>query len=131
MIFVDTDVWIDFLAGVEPSASAVEALLTQRRALVSSITAFELYCGVGRGGRADQIESLLRVVPTVDLSPTAARLAAHHYTRLRRAGSPIGNQDLLLSGTALQFQIPILTRNRKHFERIQELEVLSPDEIEP
>lgn len=127
MILVDSDLWIDFFAGADPGASAVERLLHQRQAVLSVITAFELLCGV-RGKKTAQLEELFRVVPSIDLTPGAARFAADHYRKLRRGGSLIGNQDLLLAGTALEFQLPLLTRNRRHFERIARLQVLSPEQ---
>lgn len=130
MILVDTDVWIDFFAGIDPGAAAVDTLLQQRRAVLSAITVFELLCGATNPTQIQQLETLLRLVPPIDLTAEGARLAAHHYTELRRTGSPIGNQDLLLAGTALEYRLPILTRNQQHFGRIEDLEVLSPDQIE-
>ena len=129
MILVDTDLWIDFFSGADPGASAVETLLRERRALLSIISAFELFCGVRKKRQQEQIESLLRVVPPIDLAKGAAFHAANHYKRLSKAGSLIGNQDLLLAATALDYQLPILTRNRKHFERIPTLEVISPEQL--
>jgi predicted nucleic acid-binding protein len=131
MILVDTDVWIDFFAGVDPGASAVSALLHQKRAMVSSISAFELFSGVRTRSQEEQVETLIYHVPPLTLTVEAARQAAHHYRRLKRSGLPIGNQDLLLAGTALEYGLPLLTRNRKLFARVEGLEVLSPEEIDP
>ncbi len=128
MILVDTDLWIDFFSGIDPGAAAVERLLRERRAVLSVVSAFELLCGAGKE-RQQQLENLFRVVPPVDLTRDAARHAAADYRRLRAAGSLIGNQDLLLAGTALEYQLPILSRNRKHFERLPKLTVVSPEEL--
>ena len=130
MILVDTDLWIDFFAGAEPGASAVDRLLHQRRAVLSVITAFELLCGVRGKKKLAQLDELCRVVPSIDLSVGATRIAASHYARLKQAGKLIGNQDLLLAGTALEYQLPVLTRNLRHFERITGLEVLSPQQMQ-
>lgn len=129
MILVDTDLWIDFFSGADPGASAVERLLRERRAVLSVVSAFELLCGAGKERQQEQLENLFRVVPPVDLTRDAARHAAADYRRLRAAGSLIGNQDLLLAGTALEYQLPILSRNRKHFARIPTLAVVSPEEL--
>ena len=129
MILVDTEVWIDFFAGADPGAVAVDTLLQQRRAVLSTITVFELLCGAGNSRQTQQLETLFRLVQTVDVTVDAARYAARHYTELRQTGSLIGNQDLLLAGTALEYHLPILTRNRQHLERIEDLEVLSPEQI--
>lgn len=129
MILVDTDLWIDFFSGADPGASVVEKLLRERRAMLSVISVFELFCGARKEHQRNQLDSLLRVVPIIDLTREAAVHAAGHYKRLRNAGSPIGNQDLLLTGTALEYQLPILSRNRKHFERIAGLDVVSPEQL--
>ena len=129
MILVDTDLWIDFFAGSDPGASAVEGLLHQRRAVLSVITIFELFCGVAKKRQAEQLEELVRLVPSLELTVEASRQAGRYYLGLRKDGSLIGNQDLLLAGTASEYQLPILTRNRRHFERIADLEVLSPEQL--
>ena len=129
MILVDTDVWIDFFTGSEPGAGAVEQLLIHKRAAVSAITIFEMLAGVTGKRRLDQIEALLEVVPSVPLSPAAAEIAAAIYTDLKASGRLVGNEDILLAATALERQIPILTRNRRHFERIPGLDVTGPDDL--
>ncbi len=44
---------------------------------------------------------------------------------LRKKGSLIGDFDLLIASTALYRQIPLCTNNRKHYERIEGLEIFS------
>jgi predicted nucleic acid-binding protein len=43
---------------------------------------------------------------------------------LRSRGSLIGANDLWIGAVSLRFRLPIVTRNRDHFERIEGLEVL-------
>ena len=129
MILVDTDVWIDFFAGADPGAQAVERLLAQRRAALSVISVFELFCGAQNRKQVTQIETLVSAVQPIDLTPGAARSAGEHYLRLRAQGRLIGNQDLMLAAAAAELGIAVLTRNRDHFERIEGLAVLSPEEV--
>ena len=129
MILVDTDVWIDFFAGADPGAQAVERLLAGRRAALSVISVFELFCGAQTPKQVAEIEALISTVQPIELTPDAARRAGEYYVRLRGRGLSIGNQDLVLAAAATELGIAVLTRNRDHFERIEGLAVLSPEEV--
>ncbi len=126
MILVDADVWIDYFANSAPGAPAVERLLVEHRALLSVITVFELFCGARSVRQRNELETLVGAVEPLVLTSGAARRAAAHYARLKSQGRLIGNQDLLLAGTALELDIPLLTRNHDHFQRIEGLELIHP-----
>jgi tRNA(fMet)-specific endonuclease VapC len=44
--------------------------------------------------------------------------------RLRSAGRPVGDNDLLIAATALHHGIPLVTRNQSDFEDIEGLDVV-------
>lgn len=129
MILVDSDVVIDFFAGVEPGASVLGRLLAGRRVLISAVTAFEIRAGITRKKRLEQVERFLSVVPVLAFDREQADLAAASYTGLRRRGRLVGNQDLFLAAAAARAGVPILTRNREHFGRIEGVETLSPEDL--
>lgn len=129
MILVDTDLWIDFFSGSDPGARAVERLLRQRRAALAAVSVFELFCGATTPRQIGELEALTAAVELLALSPQSARLAGRHFVELKRQGRLIGNQDLMIAGTAAELGLPILTRNRSHFTRIPDLEILSPEQI--
>ena len=129
MILVDTGVWFDFFAGVEPSAGATERLLVEKRAALSATTAFELRAGVIGKKRLQQIARLVGMVPLLPLTTEVALIAGELYTTLKAKGRLVGNEDLFLAATALEIGVPVLTLNRKHFERVPDLEVLDPAEV--
>ncbi|MFQ5740971.1 MAG: type II toxin-antitoxin system VapC family toxin [Acidobacteriota bacterium] len=129
LILIDTDLWIDFFSGAEPGAAAVERLIGQRRAALSVVTVFELFCGATRPAQIEQLERMVGALEPVTLTCSSAQRAGQCYLQLRRQGRLIGNQDLMIAATALELGIPILSRNRPHFGRISALEVLSPEEV--
>ena len=129
MILVDTDVWIDFLRNDDPGAAAVKRLLVERGAAMAASTVFELFAGIRGPRRLRALEALLGQVSAVPLSAAAARIAAERYTALKAAGRLIGNGDLLLAGTAIDLGAAILTRNTRHFERVEGLVVLNPADL--
>jgi tRNA(fMet)-specific endonuclease VapC len=52
-----------------------------------------------------------------------ADVAAELYADLRKQGQPIDDIDLLIAGTAIANELILVTNNRKHFDRITQLEV--------
>lgn len=67
---------------------------------------------------------LLSLFDTVLVDPGIAERAAEVRRRLRFQGRPIGDFDVVIAATALTLQEPLVTRNRRHFERIEGLTVL-------
>jgi predicted nucleic acid-binding protein len=64
----------------------------------------------------------IRIVP---VTQAAAVRAGDILARLRRAGAPIGLEDVLIGATALEARLVVATRNVAHFERIEGLTVES------
>lgn len=123
LVFADTDVIIDFFNGVEPMASLVEDLIIARRLRLSAVAVFELKAGVIGSRRMQAIDRLLKVVPTEPFGAPEATLAASQYTTLKQKGRAIGNGDLMIAATCLQANAPLLTRNLKHFKRVDGLQL--------
>ncbi len=66
-------------------------------------------------------ESLETVNPDAAFAATYGPLLA----RMQRAGAQIGTMDLLIGTAALEGGVPLVTRNRKDFERIPGLDVVT------
>jgi len=58
------------------------------------------------------------------LDRAAAEHAADVRYKLERTGQKIGMGDGLLAGIALAHGLPLFTRNRSHFERVQNLKLV-------
>ena len=59
------------------------------------------------------------------VDPEAARIFGEQRNRLRAEGQMIGDLDLLIGATALRYELILLTNNRRHFERIPNLNIES------
>ncbi len=55
----------------------------------------------------------------------ALDISADIYADLRRKGTPLEDADILVAGTALAHDAVLVTRNLKHFERIEGLRLES------
>jgi tRNA(fMet)-specific endonuclease VapC len=59
----------------------------------------------------------------IPLTPHSVTVSADIYADLRERGEPIDDIDLLIAGTALAHNLILITHNRKHFERIADLQI--------
>jgi tRNA(fMet)-specific endonuclease VapC len=64
--------------------------------------------------------SLAVVLPGEEL----ATIYGRELAALERRGESISAMDLLIAATALAEGAPLVTRNRRHFERVRGLEIL-------
>jgi predicted nucleic acid-binding protein len=111
-LLVDTDVLVDHLRGRR------RLVADGRRLAVSVVSRCELFAG------CDEPDRLRRLIaPMVEL-PIDAAIAELAGTTRRRTG--IATPDALIAATALIHSIPLMTRNRRHFIRVGELEVIAP-----
>lgn len=117
LVVVDSDLVIDFLRGKGAGAPLVRDLIVEHRFRISAITAFELRVGADFLARRDEILRLGRS-RTFPLDPDSALRAGEVAATLRSAGQDIGMADCLQAGICLRFDLPLATRNRKHFSRV-------------
>ncbi len=118
MIVTDTDVMIDSLSGTEPARSRIDLELSTGHLATTVITAFELLSGAGRPPQKARIEALLSAITILPLEPEAGEIAADIRRRLEARGEGIGMADYLIAGICLSRNAILLTRNRRHFQRI-------------
>jgi predicted nucleic acid-binding protein len=112
---LDTDVLIDHLRGhrrldlVDPAWR------------ISVVTRCELFAG-----RNTDEPSLRETLNQVDELPVS-RAIAESAGRIRRTAQ-LDIADALIAATALDRKLPLMTRNRRHFEQVVGLELRRPPE---
>lgn len=124
---LDSDVLIDYLRGAGPGAELLDALRESVAFLVTAISAFELAAGRSYARDAGPVEALLGV-PVLRLTKAAGLRAGSLFSDLRAAGEAIEIRDALQAGICLDADLPLVTRNLRHFERVPGLRVTHPDE---
>lgn len=120
MTIADTDVLIDFLSD-RGEAVKVTDLLARGVLCTTVITRFELLSGTRNAKASRAVMELLDAVLTLDLDTRAADAASEIRRNLEKAGNSIGMADSLIAGIVQSNNGTLLTRNRRHFERIQGL----------
>jgi tRNA(fMet)-specific endonuclease VapC len=126
MTVADTDVLIDFLSASEPAAGRVRAELQDGNLATTVITRFELLSGARSAKAMRAIGELLESIRSLELDSKAADRAAAVRRSLERKGSTIGMADSLIAGIVLTVSGVLLTRNRRHFDRVDGLKLASP-----
>ena len=66
-------------------------------------------------------ETVLAATSILPVDPSSARRAGEIQRDLARAGAGIGMADALISGICLEHDAILLTRNRRHYERVRGL----------
>jgi len=123
MIVADSDVLIDYLRGRNPMAARVELELQSRSFCTTAVTAFELWVGGKTPRQTSAVELLLAAMTILPLEEEGARRASEARKELLARGEDIGMADSLIAGICLNAGATLLTRNRRHFERIAGLKL--------
>ena len=132
MNVLDTSVVVDIdRGGVDRK---VRKLDEQGRHLLSMVSATELRLGVelqydqGTDAYATAIDQLDRLLARFDIHPisrSVATTAAELIATLRDRGQPLDDlHDIYVGATARAQQLPVVTANVDHFERIDGIQVI-------
>jgi predicted nucleic acid-binding protein len=111
-VLLDSDVLIDHLRGHRH-------LQVSERMSISVVTRTELYAG--HRHEEPRIDVLLERVVELDIDIAIARSAG----RIKRDNG-LKIADALIAATALEHRLPLMTRNRRHFERVPGLTLHAP-----
>jgi len=96
-------------------------MLPTRRVAVTAVTRFELLAGARSGGEAQRLRTFLEPLPVLAFDRDAADRASSVGSQLREKGLSLATADLAIAGICMELDASLLTRNRRHFERIEGL----------
>ncbi len=125
MKILDTDVCIEILRGNEK-------VIERRREVdddiaTTWITASELTYGAEKSGASDRnltlVTEFLGTLPILGLDLPSALEFGRRKVRLERAGMRIADADLLIAAITLANGASLVTGNRRHYERIENLRI--------
>lgn len=128
-MILDTTFLVDVLRGSQSVTEAMEEVDKTGTGAVSSISVMEVWEGIRLADASNQerqrVKQLLEEVREVEFDRHCAIQAGEISAELRQTGSQIEPPDVMIAGTALANDMPVVTRNVEHFERIEELEILT------
>ena len=129
MAILDTTFIIDTWSGDDQALELTEQLDRDRvPQKVSSMTVFELYHGVVKAQKPEderrRVMDVLESKTVVDADRPIMSKAGRWHARLELRGEMVEEGDCIVAGTALVIDEPVVTRNVKHFERFDDLELI-------
>lgn len=130
-LVLDTDVMVKHLRGSLPGLIAG---LERRSSLATTrVNAFELYYGAykSKDVRANlgSAKGLLESVDVLDLDDHAAERSGEVLARLEADGLTLDPRDVFIGCIAAENGYSVLTMNRRHFERIPNLQAVQPSDL--
>ncbi len=125
---VDTDWIILHFRGNTQVARRIEELTPDGIGL-SIVSMGELYEGVYRASDPASHESDLKLIlseiDVVYIDDEVCRVFGQQRGRLRATNPDIGDTDFWIGATAIRHNLTLLTNNRRHFEQMQSLSIIS------
>ena len=118
---LDTNICIFFNKGMLSVQTKLSSVGFDRCA-ISEIVYAELRYGVEKSEQQARnlktLELFMTDLEVLPISPSIV-LFAKEKARLKRAGQPIDNFDLLIGATAIHHDLTLVTNNTKHFQRLE------------
>lgn len=128
---LDSDIVISHLNGKTRPQDFVTDLLDEGAAM-SLMSYAEVYEGIVWYFRPSRLEGafaeFLRWVRVLGFDEAMMRRFAFLRGQLRRAGTPLSDADLLIASTALYFDLILVTRNLRHFNRVDGLKIYTSEQ---
>ena len=107
-VMIDTDVLID----VEKGRSS----LPRAQLFISWVSLYEFLRG--RRDFSEAKRRLEKVFTVLILNNEVVEKSVEIYRELKSNGLLIDDRDLLIGATAIVFDLPLLTKNKSHYERL-------------
>lgn len=124
---LDTDILSLFLRNHPQVVKNCNRYLQEYEKLsISLITYYEVLSGFKHRDASKQLERFLAFVKlnqVLVLTKESVKISAEIYADLRKKGTPVDDIDLLIAGVAIANNLVIVTHNRKHFGKIENLEI--------
>jgi len=125
---IDTDWAIHYLNGQRGIVDRLSYLREEGLA-ISVISLAELYEGVyySTDPLSDEraLDDFLSGVTILGVEEEVCKVFGRERGKLRQRKNLIGDFDLLIASTGLYYDLTLLSNNRRHYEMVEELKILS------
>ena len=124
-ILLDTDTISYFFRGIPQIKEKVEQHLHSQQGInISVISYYEVCNGLYYRDAKQQLQQFKKFAAHCTILPLnqeIADLAAKIFADLRKKGKTVGHTDILIAGTAIFYELELITNNTKHFDAIEKL----------
>ena len=115
-ICLDSDILIDILRGKEEAIQKIKSI--EAELCTTSPSIFEIWYGKRTG--EEIVNRAIDIIETFPLDKNSAKLAAEILLKLEKSGAPIEFKDIFIGAICITNDLPLITNNKKHFERLRE-----------
>ena len=121
---IDTSILIDFYRKSDKTNSVWYKLVKQNYVFaVSTVTKYEIYAGATES-QLEFWDSVFKNITILSFDEKTTNEAVNINTILKKKNKQIAIADLFIAATAVVQSLPFVTLNKKHFERIDGLEMI-------
>lgn len=122
-VLIDTSIFIDYFRKTKKQRSMLYGLSEGYSLATSAICYFEFMAGVKEEDK-DFVHSLFNEIDILNFDEVVAIKASSLYKKLKIKNQLIDFKDLFIAATAIVNNTPLATLNIKHFERVDDLELI-------
>jgi tRNA(fMet)-specific endonuclease VapC len=124
MILVDTSILIDYYRKTDKANSVWVSLVRQKyKFAISAITKYEIYSGATKS-QLEFWNTVLQAILIIPFDEISADIAVSINHTLKQKRKQVDLADLFIGATAVAHNLPLATLNKKHFDRIDALEII-------
>lgn len=133
-VCLDTDVLIDYLRKPSEAVKNIMKGVLDREVSVctTSVNTFEIWLGVHLAPTQKELieetKDFLDQVEIINFDYENSVEAGRIMANLRKSGQVIEIRDLFVGCACTTNDLPLITRNLRHYKRIQGLKILTPEQ---
>ncbi|MGH7595414.1 MAG: type II toxin-antitoxin system VapC family toxin [bacterium] len=124
-ILLDSSILIEYFRKQDKSKSMLFQVAGKYHLSISAITVFEIKIGIQTQTQQNDYDILTKNIEILPVDHTCIDEAVAIYKALKPKNALIELADLLIGATAVSNSLPLATLNRKHFERISNLTLIT------
>jgi predicted nucleic acid-binding protein len=124
-ILIDTSVVIDHFRKKNKEKSLLYELSKVNTLFLSAISKFEFLVGT-KNSQISQTEKIIEGFYILSFNSNVAEIASSIAKKLKAKNKIIEFRDIFIAATAIANSMPLTTLNIKHFNRIDDLELIEP-----
>ncbi len=127
-VLLDSSIIIDHLRKKDKSKSILYRITNKFELFISSITVFELYAGAIDELKQKDIEIILNYINVIPFDLETAKKSGAIYIYLKKKNKVIEIRDIFIATTSILNNLPLITLNVSHFEKIDEINILKVED---
>ena len=123
MLLIDSDILIDFIRGYEPSYSFFKE--NNGSMFISTLSKFEIIAGAKNQRKIILLEEFLSNFSILMLNNEIVDSGYEIFKSIFLKNN-MSYMDALIASTALYFKMPLVSRNKKHYNNVEKLQLIIP-----